>query len=83
MDSAVAEEKMPEADGVFEGVDSEPACCDGGTATPSYAASCVIDGFSDRNSEILVIPSWTGVGCTDGVWEHPTRGDGETVEDGE
>ena len=74
---------MPDADGVFEVVDSEPECCDGGTATPSYAESCFMDGATDRNSEILVIPSWSGVDCTDGVWEHPPRGDRETAEDGE
>ena len=56
MDSAVAEERMPDADRVFEVVDSEPECCDDGTAAPSYAESSFMDGVTDRNSEILVIP---------------------------
>ena len=37
----------------------------------------------DSPKRIQKYRSWKGVDCIDGLWEHPTRGDGETVEDGE
>ena len=56
-----------------------------GNVTPSYPGSCVMSGISraEANNEIYFEPSWEGNACTDGVWEHATRGHGETIEDDE
>ena len=53
-----------------------------GGCTPAYSASCVTDGISraENHIEILIAPTWKGKECTDGVWEHATRGHGETGE---
>jgi len=37
----------------------------------------------ERNKEIVVKPLWEDGTCTDGIWEHPTRGDGEMDKDDE
>ena len=58
----------------------QPDGSDAGSGkTPSYATTCVMDGVPVRHSkEILIEPTWGELDCTDGVWQHPTRGDGET-----
>ena len=64
----------------------EPDSGDDATGcTPSYAGSCVMPGLSraEKNKEILNVPSWEGKACTDGIWEHETRGHGEPDEDDE
>ena len=66
--------------------DEEPESCDDDTGcTPSYSESCVMHGLSreEKNKEILLVPLYEGVNCTDGIWEHSTRGHGESDENDE
>lgn len=91
MDSAVAEERMPWANPPLDEVidspdaDSCPMPTPSGVCTPSYAGSCVMQGLprEEQHKEIIIEKSWEGKNCTDGVWEHPTRGHGVTDEDDE
>ena len=56
----------------------------GSGQTPSFATTCAMDGVSVHNKkEILIEPTWGDLDCTDGVWQHPTRSDGETDVDEE
>jgi hypothetical protein len=76
VDSAVAEERMPNAGPPDDDNMSAGGC------TPAYSASCAMDGISRaaEGGAFLIAPTWTGKDCTAGVWEHPTHGHGETDE---
>ena len=65
--------------------DSCPMPTPSGGCTPSYADSCVMQGLprEEKHKEIIIEKSWEGKDCTDGVWEHATRGHGVTDEDDE
>mgnify|MGYP000585933365 CR=1 FL=1 len=56
-----------------------------GGCTPSYAGSCAQQGLprTGQSEEILIEKTWEGKECTDGVWEHETRGRGDADEDDE
>jgi hypothetical protein len=58
---------------------------DAGSGQPqSYSATCPTHRVPGRTTkEILIQPTWENLDCTAGVWQHPTRGDGETVVDEE
>ena len=49
-----------------------------GAYTPSCATSCFTQGTS--RAEIKIEKSWEGKDCSDGVWEHATRGHGAADE---
>ena len=77
----------PPLDEVIDSPDADscPMPTPSGVCTPSYAESCVMQGLprEEKHKEIIIEKSWEGKDCTDGVWEHPTRGHGVTDEDDE